>query len=263
MTPQDLDLYLQSELAAFPGSTSLLVADLATGQIRHAWQPEAQVVSASTIKVPILLAALERVRQGQLSLELPIALPSQAILSDTTVFDRGEDHCSLWELLHWMIAVSDNTATNVILDLLGLSWVNEYADTALGLKHTLCQRKMLDLVAIAAGRNNYTSATDQFQLYRKLYSREILTPPLVETALDLLLRQRTMDGILRYIPARVDFAHKTGELDHISHDAGIFLRESGSYFLGIFTWDGPSPDGDPAQKRYIGRLARAVYETYR
>lgn len=263
MTPAELDRSLKSELAAFPGSTSLLVADLATGQVRHRWQPEVQVVAASTIKVPILLAALERVRQGWLCLEQTIPLPPQAVLPDTTVFDRGEEHYSLWELLYWMIAVSDNTATNVVLDLVGLEWVNVYATTALGLTSTLCQRKMLDWDAIAAGRNNYTSAADQFALYRKLCAGDILTPPLVETALDLLLRQRSMDAILRYLPQRVDLAHKTGELDHISHDAGVFLRESGSYFLGLFTWDGPSPDGDPAQKRYIGRLARAIYETYR
>jgi len=71
-----------------------------------------------------------------------------------------------------------------------------------------------------------------------------------------------MDAALRYLPYPVDFAHKTGELDGVTHDAGVFFQGSGGYYLGIFTWEGPSPDGDPEQKRYIGRLARAIYETY-
>ena len=144
MTPAELSAYLAAEIAAFPGKTSLLVADLPTGAVRHAWQPEEPVPSASTIKVPILLAALEEVRLGRLSLEQRVALPAAALLPDTEVFDRGETDCSLWELLYWMTALSDNTATNVILDLLGLDAVNRYATRVLGLRHTVCRRKMLD-----------------------------------------------------------------------------------------------------------------------
>ena len=64
MIPAELNAYLAAEIAAFPGKTSLLVADLPTGAVRHAWQPEEPVPSASTIKVPILLAALEEVRRN-------------------------------------------------------------------------------------------------------------------------------------------------------------------------------------------------------
>ena len=144
MIPAELNAYLAAEIAAFPGKTSLLVADLPTGAVRHAWQPEEPVPSASTIKVPILLAALAEVRLGRLSLEQRVALPAAALLPDTEVFDRGETDCSLWELLYWMTALSDNTATNVILDLLGLDAVNRYATRVLGLRHTVCRRKMLD-----------------------------------------------------------------------------------------------------------------------
>ena len=154
MIPAELNAYLAAEIAAFPGKTSLLVADLPTGAVRHAWQPEEPVPSASTIKVPILLAALEEVRLGRLSLEQRVALPAAALLPDTEVFDRGETDCSLWELLYWMTALSDNTATNVILDLLGLDAVNRYATRVLGLRHTVCRRKMLD--AAAAAREKFS-----------------------------------------------------------------------------------------------------------
>lgn len=263
MTPAALDAYLRAEIAAFPARTSLLVADLESGAVRHAFQPQVQVAAASTIKVPILLAALEEVRRGRLALEEMVPLPPAQVLEDTQVFERGVPAYSLWELLYWMIVESDNTATNAVLDLLGFDAVNAYSREELGLAQTLCLRNMLDWGAVRAGRNNYTSAADQCRMYRLLCRGELLTPALTETALDMLRRQRSMDIILRYIPDRVDLAHKTGGLDYLDHDAGVFFQGEGSYFIGLFTWDGPSPEGDARQKQFLGRLAKAIYDTYR
>ncbi len=285
------------------------MGEVESGKVLWALEPDTQVVSASTIKVPVLLAALEEVRQGRLALDQALDLPAEVLLEDSQVFEYGPTRRTLWELLYWMIVESDNTATNRVLsavgydavnayarDVLGLrhtvcqrkmlDWlywmivesdntatnrvlsavgydaVNAYARDVLGLRHTVCQRKMLDWDAIAAGRNNYTSAADQFALYRKLCRGELLNESLTAVALDMLRRQRSMDDILRYIPYPVDFAHKTGGLDYLSHDAGVFFQPGGNWFLGIFTWDGPSPEGDKRQKMFIGRLAQAIYNTY-
>ena len=263
MTPEALQQYLEAETAAFPCQTSLLMADLQTGQVRHALRPDQRVVSASTIKVPILLAALEQVRLGALSLDRMVPVPQADILEDTEVFERGVEAYSLWELLYWMIVESDNTATNVVIDLLGYDCINGYATAVLGLKDTVCQRKMLDWAAIQAGKNNYTSAADQCRLYRQLCLGQLLTPQLSDTALDMLRRQRSMDCLLRYIPDRVDLAHKTGGLDYLDHDAGVFFLPQRPFYLGVFTWDGPSPEGDKRQKMLIGRLSKAIYDTYK
>ena len=79
-------------------------------------------------------------------------------------------------------------------------------------------------------------------------------------AFDFLGRSRSFDGLQRYIPDPVPVLHKPGGLDHLNHDAGIFLLEDNPYFLGIFTWDGPALDGQPQQLRLIGRLSRMVYD---
>lgn len=263
MTPPELDRWLDREIAAFPAKVSLLMTDLDSGEVCHAFQPDCQVVSASTIKVPILLAALEQVRLGRLTLTQRIPMPASEILDDTRVFELSLPDYSLWELLYWMIVESDNTATNRVLDTLGYDRVNAYAAEVLGLTQTVCRRKMLDWDAIGAGRNNYTSAADQGRIYQLLCREEILTPGLVETAMDMLRRQRSMDGFLRYIPDNITVAHKTGGLDYLDHDAGVFLLPRRRFYLGVFTWDGPSPEGDPRQKRLIGRLARAIYDCYR
>lgn len=261
MTPTELDAFLRAEIAAFPCKTTLLMTDLKSGKTLHAIDADTRCVSASTIKVPILLCALEEVRQGMRSLSDMLDL--SLILPDTQVFELGQHAYSLWELLYWMIVESDNTATNRMIELLGYDAINSYTNSILGLEHTQCNRKMLDWAAIEAGKNNYTSAADQGRMYARLYRGEILDAELREVALDMLRRQRSMDSFLRYIPDAVTLAHKTGGLDYLDHDAGIFYLPSRDYYLGIFTWDGPSPEGDTRQKQLIGRLAKAVYDTYR
>ena len=262
MTCEELDVYLREQADSFPGMCAYVVADSLDGQPLHEYRGDVPVPSASTIKTPILVAALELVRQGKLSLAQELAVPPQAILPDTSVFDLGQNWYTVEELLYWMITVSDNTATNVLLDAVGMDFVSRTC-ASLGLKNTLCRRKMLDFEAAQAGRDNVTSALDQRRLFWLLQQNAILTPALCRTALDILLRQRSMDSILRYVPDRVDFAHKTGGLDGVSHDCGLFLSLPRPLYVGIFTWEGPSPDGDPGQKRFIGWLGKAVFDAYK
>ena len=59
------------------------------------------------------------------------------------------------------------------------------------------------------------------------------------------------------------FAHKTGGLDGVAHDCGLFLSLKRPLFVGVFTWNGPSPDGDPGQRKFIGRLGKAIFDYYK
>ncbi len=259
--PQSLESRLRALMDAFPAKSSLYCVDLATGLPMAAIREETQVVSASTIKLPVLLCALQEVMEGQLDLEQFVPLTEEAYCSDTEVFreEYRTDGASLKEMLYWMIVLSDNTATNAVLSLLGFEKINGYC-ASIGLQSTVAQRKMLDFAAVEAGRNNYTSAVDQFRCYDLLFRGVILTPELRAVAFDFLSRCRHMDGLQRYISDDVKVLHKPGGLDHLNHDAGLFLLEGSSYYLGIFTWDGPAMDGEPEQCRFIGKLSRAVYD---
>ena len=252
---------LEAVMDAFPAKTALYCVDLTNGRPIAAIRENAQVVSASTIKVALLCCALQDVMEGKLSLQQFVPICHGDYCDDTEVFEPTyrQDGASLWEMLYWMIVSSDNTATNSVISLLGYDHVNDYC-RKMGLCQTSLQRKMLDFQAIWEGRNNYTSAADLYRLFSMLYHGEILTQPLREVALDFLSRCRHTDALQRYIPDPVVVAHKPGGLDHLNHDAGIFLLEDRPYYLGVFTWDGPALDGEPQQNRLIGKLSRMVYD---
>lgn len=260
MTKSELTAFLDAEIAAFPGQVSLLMVDLNSRKDLLSYNSDAPVSSASLIKVPILLTAVELVTQGALSLEQSV--PVGQILADTRVFEPENlrPEYPLGELLEWMTILSDNTATNAVIDLLGMDAVNEFC-RRVGAQNTVLQRKMLDFASQAAGRDNRTSARDQFRFF-SLLTWCADRSAVWKSALEMLQRQRCQDCFLRYICGPAVVAHKTGSLDHVNHDCGVFLDQSDPYYLGILTWDGPARDGESTQKRFIGKLSKAIYDCH-
>ncbi len=257
MTRLELIDWLEKEIAAFPCKTSLLMMDLQrdTELLNH--NGDAVVTSASTIKVPILMTALDMASRNELSMDQMV--PIGTVLDDTEVFEPEnlQESYTLLELLEWMIVESDNTATNAIIDLIGMDAVNAFCDRV-GVTDTRLQRKMLDFESQKAGRDNVTSARDQFKLY-SLFSWCAKRDALWQTGMELLYRQRSQEVFLRYLCGPLSVAHKTGGLDGVTHDAGLFMNCENPFYLGIFTWDGPSLDGHPEQKRFIGKLTKQIY----
>jgi len=264
MNNRELNEYAQREVLNIDANVSLLVYDYAHDETLLSIDAERKLVSASTIKTPIMLTALDRVQNGTLKIDQMLPVESKEILEDTEVFDHGEPAYSLEELLTWMIINSDNTATNVLIEWLGMGAVNTYSDS-LGLESTVLERKMLDWDALRAGRNNFTSAADQLIIFTKLYHQLILTPALCGLAIRILKQQRDFSSAFRYIAdPSLTAAHKTGGLDHLNHDVGIFYLPDRAYYFGCFVTDcmGETEENPLAQK-LIGRLSKSVYEFYK
>ncbi len=238
---------------------SLLIKDFNTQDILYSYEDDRQVVSASIIKVPIMLAALEQVQEGKMSLDSLIELKDSVILEDTEVFEYGSGKYTLEELLVWMIIESDNTAANCLIDLFTMEKINDFCKK-LSLPSTKLERRMLDFQAVKEGRNNYTSARDMGMLYEKLYNKTILTPDLCDTAIGILTRQRHKQLSLRYIYDDIVVAHKTGGLDNLNHDAGIFCLPGTHYYFGAFVWNAPSNE---YASKWIGRISKGIYEYYK
>ena len=154
MDNASLQARLAEILDAFPAQSALHAVDLTTNETIASLRAETRVVSASTIKVALLFCALEDVMAGKLALDAHISIAPEDFREDTRVFEPEyrQDGCSLWEMLYWMIVLSDNTATNAIISTLGYDHINAYC-ARLGLENTACQRKMLDWTAVREGRS--------------------------------------------------------------------------------------------------------------
>ena len=178
-------------------------------------------ISASIIKLAILGTLLDQVQSGALSLDGSVTVDPSDIVGGTGVIQTsgaGESY-TYRQLAAYMIQDSDNVATNLIIDAVGMSAVNEYA-SEIGLTQTVLNRRMMDF---AAGDENYTSANDVARMLQLIYQGKLVSPDMSEFALDLLKGQHDDAGLLEGLPAGSVFAHKTGTLDGVFNDGGIVL----------------------------------------
>ena len=142
---------------------------------------------------------------------------------------------SIEELLRQMIAESDNTATNMMIDRLGMTEINGYM-RAHGYAASRLQRKMMDAAAVKEGRENITSAKDLGTFFLRLYRSECVGEPYDGKMRDMLFAQTDSECFPQALPgARI--AHKTGELDRLYADGGILYGEDGRAMILVLLAD--------------------------
>ena len=181
-------------------------------------------VSASIIKLAILGTLLDQAQSGVLSLDGTVTVSPSDIVGGTGVIQAsgaGESY-TYRQLAAYMIQDSDNVATNLIIDAVGMPAVNEYA-SEIGLTQTVLNRRMMDF---AAGEENYTSANDVARMLQLIYQGKLVSSDMSEFALDLLKGQHDDAGLLKGLPVGSVFAHKTGTLDGVFNDGGIVLDQN-------------------------------------
>ena len=191
--------------------------------------------SASMIKVFLLADAMEKVRDGQLSLDMGITLHSGDKVGGAGVlcgYPSGSV-IPLDKVLRLMITESDNTATNLIIDLLGMDDINAYIRRN-GYHDTTLARKMMDFAAVNAGRENYTSVTDLGNLFQKIYHHDCVGYEQDEIMLSYLKGQTDRECFPAALPGAV-IAHKTGELGGLYDDGGIIYHSNRDMILVIMT----------------------------
>ena len=207
------------------------MVDAGNGETIARYRENLVFKSASLIKTPIMLCALEEVEQGALSLETRITVqPCHCVGDEAPVIQNG-NAVPLAVLLEYMITDSNNSATNVLIDFFSMEKVNAFSQR-IGLGDTVLRRHMLDYEAARQGRENRTSAADMLRLYTLLHKGETLTPFMCQTALPILLRQHDKELLMFANPAQ-KAAHKTGGLNDIAHDAGILYGENRTLIFAV------------------------------
>ncbi|HEX4715504.1 MAG TPA: serine hydrolase [Ktedonobacteraceae bacterium] len=180
--------------------------------------------AASLAKVPILAELARQLAQPESTLTWetrPNVLDTARVPSDGVLADLSPDlRPTLHDLAHLMITISDNTASNVLLDLVGMDAVNATMRD-LGLQATRLERRFIDFEARKAGRDNWTTAADMTLLFSLIASGRV---PEHERLLTILLHQNDYSILPAYWGEDGLFAHKTGGLEGVMHDAGILFR---------------------------------------
>ncbi len=239
-------------------NVSILIKELNKQDYIYNHNSNIQMLSASTIKVPIMLAVLAEVQKEKINLDDKILVKIEDVIDDTKVFENQEGYYSLYELINWMIIESDNTATNVIIKTFGIEKINNYILNVLNVKSTSLQRYMLDEKAIKNGLNNYTSQEDMLNIFTKLFNKDILNKELCDIAINILYNQRCQDQVMRYIYEPIKYAHKTGALDYLNHDVGIMNIKNKLFYIGISIYNSKNKNGN---KKLTGILGRMIYSS--
>lgn len=226
---------LERELRAqgYAGTAGLVVLDLQTGETLYEEHADRPFPAASTIKVPLLVLALQAAERGELVLTGRVTLRAEDRVPGAGVLHELEPGLALsWrDVLTLMIVVSDNTATNLLIEQLGLEACNA-GFRALGLRVTrlvgpLQLSPERRNAAQRRGERNRTSAREQAGLLRQLGRGDLLGPEHTGWAQDVLFRQQVRPLIGRGVPADAEgvplyrLASKSGELRGVQHDVGL------------------------------------------
>ncbi len=212
---------IERELSTLGGRSACVVVRLDEAAPRELVSIHCDMLfpAASLVKVPILIEAARQIEFGLLAWDTRYTVPDTAHVSSSGVLtDLSPDlRPTLRDLAHLMITISDNTASNMLLSLMDMDSVNTTMQQ-LGANSTRVERRFMDFEARKAGSENWTTAGDM-ALLLSFFCTDLL--PGREQMLKMLLRQNDHSLLSAYWNEDIPFAHKTGELEGILHDAGI------------------------------------------
>lgn len=250
---------VERSLRDFQGVLGYVIKDLESGRTLTRL-PDRRFPSASMVKVPIMAACYKAAEDGRISLHDTLRLKRSDKARGSGVLRGAATGTPLTveKLLELMITNSDNTAANMLIDLLGFEYLG-MSFRGLGLETTNLSRKMMDFRSRSRGVENYTTPREMAVILEKIYRRTCLSPQVSEQCLELLKEQKVNNRIPRYLPRKVVVAHKTGLEHKVCHDAGIVFTGHGDVLISVLT---EGDTGAVIAERMIGRIAKYVYKAY-
>ena len=239
------------------GVFGVVVHDLKSGE-RFTHLPDRPFTQASVIKLPILVELFRQDRAGQLSLDRVETVPGAEFVAGSGVLrwltpDRTS--MTLRDLAILMIVLSDNTATNLIINRVGMDNVNR-AMEELGYGETRLRRLMMDAQATREGRENISTPAETADLLARLHRRDILDAEACGEILRILAIPKR-GRINANLPSGVQVANKTGSLARggVVNDAGIIEAEGVALVVSAMINEGTDRDASEAAIAEISRLA--------
>ena len=269
---------LQNEVAKIgreAGAETVAVAcyDYAT-QTSWGYRGDEWFHAASTIKVAVLVGLFSAAEEGRFSLDAPLHVRNRFLSKadgEPYRIASGRDandevHAAigktmkLRELAYHMIVTSSNLATNLLVDLVGVDYVHQVLEH-LQVEGISLKRGVEDEKAFEANINNSVTARGLMKLFRLICEERAFSSEASQEMLGILRQQRFNSGIPAGLPEEVrqqsEFAHKTGEISSVAHDAGlVYIGDRAPYVLVILTsW----PAETSPRKETVADISRVVY----
>lgn len=255
----NLKKQINQQAENFSGKYSLIIYEPGSSGFELSHQPDLKIPAASLIKLPILAVAFQAVAQNRLDFNQEVIITAKDIAGGSGIFKRVDLPLKITfkELLSFMVIISDNSATNKVIDLLGVNYINQEFKN-LGLKDTVLARKMMDFVSRGKGFENYTSSRDIVSILKKIYQEKLINQKFSQFARNLLSRQQYNDRIARLLPKGVEVAHKTGLEKGVVHDAGIVYGKKQDFIISVLTKE---VKNYKEAKEFIAKIAEMSYNS--
>lgn len=218
---------------------------------------------ASTIKLLLIAALMQQVDAGRLNLQGTVLVETDDIVGGMGRLQSEPvpQQVTLERLAELTVTISDNTATNVLVDAVGYQNMATLAQE-LGLKSTQFGRKMFE-AAQPPVKDNTITAGDALVLLAQIYRGDFLSDASRQQILDWMSAQTVKSKFGAEIPADVPLAHKTGENGPVSHDVGYLLLPGKELAMVVFSESSTTTDFDLAQTQLNPRVAEAAGVIYR
>lgn len=217
------------------GVMGVAIEDLTTGD--HYFLREDEVFAqASSIKITVLANLYLQAQQGKLKLTDLYTVQASDLVPDSDIMNGltpGVTRVTLRDIATMMVAVSDNSATNVLIDHVGMANVNAMLDS-LGLTRTRLRRKMMDVQAAKEGRENISTPREMMTLLDAIYRGKLLNKESTEDFFKVLSTNKD-SWIPRNLPADLKIANKPGSLEAVRNDSGIVFVEGRPYVICVMT----------------------------
>ena len=241
------------------GVLGVAILDLSNGQ-QFLLNADDVFPQASSIKITVLAELYHQTQQGRLQLTNLYTVEQSDLVPDSDIMGGltpGVTRVTLRDLATMMVAVSDNSATNVLIDRVGMENVNALMDS-LGLTHTRLRRKMMDLKAASEGRENVSTPREMMTLLGAVYRGKVLNKEMTDDFLKILSTHKD-SWIPRNLPDDLRVADKPGSLEGVRTDSGIVFAKNRPFVICVMTtYLRNEREGEEA----ISKIALAAYHMF-
>lgn len=213
-------------------------------------------IAASVIKIPVMIEVYKQIYKNKISLNdiLKINLKDKVPSEGAAAYMHDGAEVTVNDLCNFMIMLSDNFATNILTNYVGMENINKTMDE-LGIKQTRMNRLLFDDEAEKRGLHNYITPKEIGMLLELMYKKELINESACSGMLDKLKLQQVNYKIPYLLPEDTVIAHKTGDDPGITHDCGIVYGKH-PYIICFTSNETYVPDADDA----IRKISKLIYD---